>query len=638
MKKLFFILTSFSLSLAGLAQSCLPEGITFTTQAQIDSFQVNYPGCTEIQGNVVIAGGTSIMNLNGLSNLSSILGKVSIFNCPVLSNLHGLEGLTYIGGNLEIGDCFSTGLGLTSLEGLDGLTNIDGALRFLGIRFLTSMTGLQNLISTGGGIEIQGVPLITDLTGLESLSSIGGDLFIVLNDSLLNLNGLNHLISIEGSLHVEDNFMLTNLDGIDSLTTIDQGLKIMTNPALINLDGLHNLNHIGENILIEWNDNLENLTGLESVNYVGKSIRIFMNPELISLAGLDNIEAASIDNLEIRSNGLLSDCNTQSICDYLSSPTGIIDIYENAEGCNNPAEIANNCGIILPCLPFGNYHFPTQSDVDNFSINYPDCEELDGNVLIHGPDITNVDGLNSITSIGGSLNFKYNYNLTNLDGLENLRYIGGSLELGWWEYNNASLENLDGLLGLDSIGGHLDIFYETSLKSLEGLENVTSIGGNIQILLNDSLTSLKGIDNIDAATIQNIHIAENPLLSTCEVQSVCDYLANPNGTIEINDNASGCNSQAEVEAACEVGLNEIPTKNQFTICPNPSSTQITIETSAVPTKFQISIFNLNGQEVIHQQIKEPRTVIDISYLPGGVYFVRMTGERSVSVEKFVKID
>ena len=32
------------------SQGCLPEGITFTTQEQIDNFQTNYPGCTEIEG------------------------------------------------------------------------------------------------------------------------------------------------------------------------------------------------------------------------------------------------------------------------------------------------------------------------------------------------------------------------------------------------------------------------------------------------------------------------------------------------------------------------------------------------------------------------------------------------------------
>jgi hypothetical protein len=51
MKKLILIIAAvaFSHSIT-FSQGCLPEGITFTTQAQIDSFQIDYPGCTEIEG------------------------------------------------------------------------------------------------------------------------------------------------------------------------------------------------------------------------------------------------------------------------------------------------------------------------------------------------------------------------------------------------------------------------------------------------------------------------------------------------------------------------------------------------------------------------------------------------------------
>ena len=56
-----------------LAQPCLPEGITFTTQEQIDNFQINYPNCTEIEGDVIIEG-DDINNLNGLNVLNSIGG------------------------------------------------------------------------------------------------------------------------------------------------------------------------------------------------------------------------------------------------------------------------------------------------------------------------------------------------------------------------------------------------------------------------------------------------------------------------------------------------------------------------------------------------------------------------------------
>jgi hypothetical protein len=42
------------LQATGFSQSCLPEGIVFQTQGQIDSFQINFPGCIHIEGGVTI--------------------------------------------------------------------------------------------------------------------------------------------------------------------------------------------------------------------------------------------------------------------------------------------------------------------------------------------------------------------------------------------------------------------------------------------------------------------------------------------------------------------------------------------------------------------------------------------------------
>ena len=52
---------------------CLEEGITFSTQEQIDNFQTDYPYCTEIEGNVIIEG-YDITNLDSLSVLNSVGG------------------------------------------------------------------------------------------------------------------------------------------------------------------------------------------------------------------------------------------------------------------------------------------------------------------------------------------------------------------------------------------------------------------------------------------------------------------------------------------------------------------------------------------------------------------------------------
>lgn len=77
MKNLFFLLTAVIISFANAtAQSCLPEGITFSTQEQIDNYQTNYPGCADIEENVKIQG-AGIINLNGLSVLASIGGDLN---------------------------------------------------------------------------------------------------------------------------------------------------------------------------------------------------------------------------------------------------------------------------------------------------------------------------------------------------------------------------------------------------------------------------------------------------------------------------------------------------------------------------------------------------------------------------------
>ena len=105
MKKLILLLALFAISHSIVfSQGCLPEGITFTTQEQIDNFQTNYPGCTEIEGSVVIgnSSGSNIVNLNGLNHINSIEGSFIILHNDNLLNLSGLVNLNSIGGLFHI--------------------------------------------------------------------------------------------------------------------------------------------------------------------------------------------------------------------------------------------------------------------------------------------------------------------------------------------------------------------------------------------------------------------------------------------------------------------------------------------------------------------------------------------------------
>jgi hypothetical protein len=50
----------------------------------------------------------------------------------------------------------------------------------------------------------------------------------------------------------------------------------------------------------------------------------------------------------------------------------------------------------------------------------------------------------------------------------------------------------------------------------------------------------------------------------------------------------------------------------------------------------ITIFNMEGQELLRQKITQPNTTIDVSGWKSGVYLVKVVGEKRVQVGKFVK--
>jgi hypothetical protein len=89
-----------------------------------------------------------------------------------------------------------------------------------------------------------------------------------------------------------------------------------------------------------------------------------------------------------------------------------------------------------------------------------------------------------------------------------------------------------------------------------------------------------------------------------------------------------------MEYAAPTGIKEL--QSQISIYPNPATTEVIIETSAIQTQSQLSIMNLSGEEIISYKITQPKTKIDVATLPNGVYFVRLTNDRTVGIGKFIK--
>ena len=84
-----------------------------------------------------------------------------------------------------------------------------------------------------------------------------------------------------------------------------------------------------------------------------------------------------------------------------------------------------------------------------------------------------------------------------------------------------------------------------------------------------------------------------------------------------------------------VGIKE-QQESRLSLYPNPAIDKITIETSSMLTKTKLSISNLSGQELITRQITSPKTQLDISSLPSGIYFVRLKNDKTVAMGKFIK--
>jgi hypothetical protein len=83
------------------------------------------------------------------------------------------------------------------------------------------------------------------------------------------------------------------------------------------------------------------------------------------------------------------------------------------------------------------------------------------------------------------------------------------------------------------------------------------------------------------------------------------------------------------------GIDE-PKEFGLSVYPNPADEHIIIGTLALPASSQLSIMNLYGQQLITCQITHIKTQIDITNLPGGIYFIRLKGEKSIKMGKFIK--
>ena len=183
-----------------------------------------------------------------------------------------------------------------------------------------------------------------------------------------------------------------------------------------------------------------------------------------------------------------------------------------------------------------------QDLIDHFSTYFPQCASgtpYDITIVEFNNQpgsITNLNGLSSITHIGGDLTIGFLRNLTSLEGLGSLTSVGGTLSIS----GNPGLTNLQGLGSLTSVGSVV-IGGNANLTNFTGLGSLTSISGDFSIAGNANLTSLTGLNaltTIGASTVANglgLSIGgSNPSLTSLTGLDRVTYI----GNLNINDNTA----------------------------------------------------------------------------------------------------
>ncbi|MBL4662118.1 MAG: T9SS type A sorting domain-containing protein [Flavobacteriaceae bacterium] len=350
MKKILFLTVTFFISLLSFGQ-CPTNLIILSSQADIDAFATTYPGCTQLDVSLRI-GGSDIVDLSGLNQVTIITEELYIFENPLLEDFGGWNVM---------------------------LSGPDAELSFESNPLLNSIEGITVEVGTElNGVFFTNNPLITSLDIFDGVS-FGPQTGIIIDNmnGLTNLNGIENITNAD-VIYLWDNDNLSDISALQNITGAVNSIYIENNPNLTNLEVFSQITDITNLFLFIFaNDSLESLSGLEGItnnNVNGLiSLDITENPILDDISALQNIDPAKIESIIIQNNPNLAVCNLLNICNLLTIQ-GIVEIVNNAPGCENNLEVLQACD-----LAFNNIAGAVQFDFDTDGC---DVDDYDARAII----------------------------------------------------------------------------------------------------------------------------------------------------------------------------------------------------------------------------------------------------------------
>jgi gliding motility-associated-like protein len=157
--------------------------------------------------------------------------------------------------------------------------------------------------------------------------------------------------------------------------------------------------------------------------------------------------------------------------------------------------------LYAQCPPSGDIELLSQSDIDNFVTEFPNCDTIDGNLIIKGNTITNISGLKSLRIIKGHLKLEET-SISNFTGLSFLTEVGGVYSE---VRNNANLLSVE-LENLTKFDSYLSIGGNSNLTDIIGFENLDKMK-SIEISHNFNLQSIPKFSNL--LTVESLSVSEN---------------------------------------------------------------------------------------------------------------------------------
>ncbi len=278
------------------------------TDEDLETFHV----LENIFGDLVVQNNTDITSLEGLRNLETIVGDLTISHSGV-KNISGLNNLKIVK-NLTI----DSNNHLQGISGFNSLELVKKSVNITNNSSLQSINGFTCLTSVRSLIKIEKNESLEKINGFNSLNQVDyGSLLISGSPRLQGLRGFCRLTGLGGTLSINncpelaDFTFLSSLERVKNIEINNTKLfataplrklfrnnrrfkgfiKLTSNRFLSDLSFMSGLETVGSSLYLHHN-NLTDLKGLENLRRVGASLSLSANKlrDISQLAKLETID------------------------------------------------------------------------------------------------------------------------------------------------------------------------------------------------------------------------------------------------------------------------------------------------------------------------------------------------------------